>query len=568
MRIGKVCHLASAVALAVAAAACGGHGGTREAALGNAAPLAASDLNSAPREDLQEGGTFVWAVSEYEEQHNMLHPQGNKGDVAQVMGAVMPSAIRYDDEGRYVPNEAYVLDVRVGEDGLSVEYTLNPDAVWSDGEPITWEDYEAEILTMGGGREGDFELGSTEAYQWVDGVVRGEDEYSFSLEFKEPYAEWPSYFSPLYPKRYMEDEELFSEGYDGQVPVTAGPFGAVEFDDVAQRITVTRDEDWWADPAMLDEIIFDNVALDAQPGAFDNGEIDGFYLGYDAAAYELLKEREGTHFTRAVHNGHRLISLNAGSGTLSDVRVRQAIALAINRDTLARVALGAVDWPITGEVNRLLRSSQHGYQDNSGELGEFDPVRAGELLDEAGWALEEGAEFRTNGDGETLTIVWVASDGMALAQDEGAISRDMLADVGIEVDIRHVPGNALFSDYIIPGNYGMASYVLSGTTPFAGDAASNYGGPYDGAGEDWGNNHSFHSTQEINDLFDELGQETDPDRYAETANRIDAALWEEVLTIPLFERPGLWAMDEDLRNWGEPGLASDYVYEDIGWIAR
>jgi ABC-type transport system substrate-binding protein len=82
---------------------------------------------------------------------------------------------------------------------------------------------------------------------------------------------------------------------------------------------------------------------------------------------------------------------------------------------------------------------------------------------------------------------------------------------------------------------------------------------------EWGNNLARTSTEEIDDKFDELMSETDPDRYAELANEIDRLLWEEVVTIPMFERPGLYAMDDNLHNWGEFGLASDYVYEDIGW---
>ncbi|WP_433698119.1 ABC transporter family substrate-binding protein [Nocardiopsis sp. CA-288880] len=569
MRIGKARYLAPVAALVMVASACGSDDGNDpDAAQEEVAALPASDLNAAPREDLQEGGTFVWALSEYEEQHNMVHVQGNKAEVRRVLGALMPTPTRFDDEGGFAPNEAYVLDYGVSDDGLEVSYTLNPDAVWSNGEPITWEDYEAQVITRKGERDGEFEVGSDTGYKWIEDVVQGEDEFSFTLEFSRPYADWPALFDIVYPKEYMEDEELFLEGYDGEIPVTAGPFANPEFDDVTQRITVTKNEDWWGEPAMLDEIVFTHVAIDGQATAFNNGEIDAFYLGYDAAAWELLKDREGTYFTRAVDNAHRFISLNAGSEMLQDKNVRQAISMAVNRDTMAEVALGAVDWPITGEVNRLLRSSQNGYQDNSDPVGTYDPEAAAALLDEAGWTLEEGAEFRTNEAGDTLTLGWVASENMQLAKDEGDIAREMLAEIGVEVDVQNVPGNALFSDYVIPGNYEMASFVLTGSNPYPTDTEGNYSGPVDEAGEEWGNNTSFHSTQEINDLYEELAGETDPDRYAEIANQIDAAIWEEVLTIPLFERPGQYAMDENLRNWGAYGVAGSYVYEDIGWLAE
>jgi peptide/nickel transport system substrate-binding protein len=565
MRIGKVRYLAPAAALVMAASACG-DGGGQEDPQERVASLAAEDLNPAPREDLQEGGTFVWALSAYDQQHNMWHTQGNMANVRRVSAAVLPNPTRYDAEGAHSPNTDFVLDYGVSDDGLEVFYELNPDAVWSDGEPITYEDYEAQVETVSGSREGDWELGNTAGYDQVTEFVPGDDDYSFTLEFDEPFAEWPSLFSPLYPKEYMEDEELFKEGYVKDYPVTAGPFGDVEFDDVAERITIRKNEDWWGTEPLLDRIVFDAMGTDAMAGAFNNGEIDGFYLGYDAAGYELLKDREGTYFTEAVNHGYRFASLNGASPTLEDVRVRHAVSLGMDTDALAEVALGAVDWPITGETNRLLRSSQHGYQDNSEGYGEYDPDRAGELLDEAGWTLEEGAEFRTNEEGETLTLDWVAADDMAIAQDEAEIGRDMLAEIGIEVNVQQVPSNALFSEYVIPGNYEVATYVLAGSNPYAGDAKENYAMP-DENGE-WGNNLARNSTEEIDRKFDELRAETDPDRYAEIANEIDRLLWEEVVTIPFFERPGLYVVNEDLHNWGEFGLASDYVYEDIGWAAE
>ncbi|NKZ01759.1 ABC transporter family substrate-binding protein [Nocardiopsis alborubida] len=566
MRIGKVRYLAPAAALVLVASACGGGGDDQGDAQEQVASLAAEDLNPAPREDLREGGSFVWAISAYDQQHNMWHTQGNMANVRRVTAAVLPNPTRYDAEGLPSPNEDFVLDYGVSDDGLEVFYELNPDAVWSDGEPITSEDYEAQVETVSGSREGDWELGGTDGYDQITEFVPGDDEYSFTLRFDEPFAEWPSLFSPLYPKEYMEDEELFKEGYVKDYPVTAGPFGDVEFDDVTERITITKNEDWWGTEPLLDEIVFDAMGTDAMAGAFNNGEIDGFYLGYDAAGYELLRDREGTYFTRAVNHAYRFASLNGASPNLEDVRVRHAISLGLDTSALAEIALGAVDWPITGETNRLLRSSQNGYQDNSEGYGEYDPERAAELLDEAGWTLEEGAEFRTNEKGETLSLDWVASDDMAIAQDEAEIGRDMLAEIGIEVKVQQVPNNALFSEYVIPGNYEVATYVLTGSNPYAGDAQENYGMP-DENGE-WGNNLARTSTEEIDQKFGEMRAETDPERYAELANEIDRLLWEEVATIPFFERPGLYVMNEDLHNWGEFGLASDYVYEDIGWAAE
>lgn len=571
MRIGKWRYLAPAAALVLMASACGSDDGDSQAdAQEEAAELPASDLNPADRDDLQDGGDFVLALSEYEDQHNLAHVQGNKADVRRVIDAAMPSASVFDDEGGYENDPDYVLDYGVSDDGLEVWYELNPDAEWSNGEPVTWEDYEANAITRSGERDGEFELGTTVGYDRIESVEQGDDEFSFTLHLSEPFGDWPTFFNELYPAESMEDDEAFAEDYYRDLPLTAGPFGDAEFDEVAERVTLHKNEDWWGDEPKLDRIIFDAMDTDAMAGAFDNGEIDAFYLGYDAAAYQRLQDQEGdgAYFTRAVNHGHRFINMNGSSPRLEDKRVRQAVALTIDRDVMAEVALGSVDWPITGEVNRLLRSSQHGYQDNSGDLGDVDTERAEELLDEAGWTLEGDDTVRTNEDGDELTIDYIVSEGLEIAQDEGEIAQEMLGEVGIDVQIQQVPANALFTEYITPGNFEMAAFVLTGQHPYNSTTKQNYGGPLDEDGEDWGNNNSRYSTPEINDLFDELAEETDDDRYAEIANEIDATLWDEVVTLPLYERPGFWVMDENLHNFGEFGLASAWTYEDIGWAAE
>ena len=86
MRIGKARYLAPVAAMVLLASACAtDDGASQDDAREEQASLPGEDLNPADRDDLQDGGDFVWALSEYEEQHNMHHVQGNKGDVRRVI---------------------------------------------------------------------------------------------------------------------------------------------------------------------------------------------------------------------------------------------------------------------------------------------------------------------------------------------------------------------------------------------------------------------------------------------------------------------------------------------------
>ncbi|MFD0772698.1 ABC transporter family substrate-binding protein [Streptomonospora algeriensis] len=570
MRIRRVAKVgAPLAALALAASACGGGGEDNGDNGESVADIPAIDINKTDRSELQDGGTFHWGINEYPTQYQVNHTQGNQANAVRVANAVMPQAHGFDEEGQAHPDEDFVLSSEISDDGSTLTFELNPDATWSTGDPITWEDYAAHVETVGGHRDNSdkFDLGDTTGYERIDDVEKGEDKFEVIFHFDTPFAEWPRLFEVLYPKEYMEDPKKFNEGYQKDFPVTAGPFGDVEFDDTAETITVNRDEDWWGDPAKLDSIVYDSYENDALAGVMNNGEIDGFYLGYDAAGYETLKDADGVRMTHAANNGFRHMTFNGGEGRiLADQDVRNAVVHAINRQQMAKATLDGVNWPTDPTANRLIVSTQTGFQDNSEGYGEHAPEKAAEMLDEAGWTRESEDALRTK-DGEKLQLQWVVPGGLQNASDEAEIAKAQLGEIGVGVQIEPVPNNSYFTEYVIPGNYDATTFAYTSTNPYGGDLAENFVGP---VGEDengepnWGNNlHNF-STDEINAAFDELSTLTDPEEYAAKANEIDRMLWEQSMAVPLFQRPGQYAVAPEVANWGANGLAS-YSYEDFGF---
>ncbi|GAB3454320.1 ABC transporter family substrate-binding protein [Streptomonospora sediminis] len=556
------------LALALMAGACGGgdEGSNNEETL---ADIPAIDINATDRSELKDGGTFHWGINEFPPQYQVNHTQGNLANAVRIASAVMPQAHYYDEKGQPHPNKDYVLSSEASDDGSELTFELNPDAEWSDGKPITWEDYAAQVETIGGHRDNanEFDVGDTTGYERIGEVEKGKDKYEVIFHFDEPFAEWPRLFDAVYPKEYMEDPKKFNEGYQKAFPVTAGPFGDVEFDETAQTVTVHRNEDWWGDSAKLDAIVYHTYGNDALPGVMNNGEIDGFYLGYDAAAYDQLHDADGVRLTKAIDNAYRHLTFNGGEGKLlSDKELRNALVHAIDRSQMAKATLSGVNWTTDPTVNRLIRSTQTGFKDNSEGYGEYDPEKAAQMLDDAGWTQSGEGEIRTK-DGEKLQLDWVIPSELQNTADEAEIAKAQLKEVGVGVNIETVPSNSFFPEYIVPGNYDATTFVYASTNPYAGYYAENFTGP---VGEDengnpsWGNNLHFFTTDEINAAFEELSTLTDPQEYAAKANEIDRMLWEQGMAVPLFQRPGIFAVNPKVANWGARGLAS-IRYEDIGF---
>ncbi|GAA3725859.1 ABC transporter family substrate-binding protein [Salinactinospora qingdaonensis] len=533
------------------------------------ADIPAIDINANDRSHTRQGGTLNWAIAHWGGQFQAHHTQGNLAGQAHILGALLPRAHTFDAQGTPAPNTAYVERTTLSHDGTRLTYHLNPAATWSTGQPITWNDYRATAELLSTPTPGDFATGGArQGYDRIDRILPGHDDYEFTLVFSEPYSEWPRLFEFVYPARYMSDADAFNHGYRDRIPVTAGPFKVDHIDPAAKTLTLVRDNTWWGTPAKLDRIVFHTMDRAAMPGAFLNGEIDTFYLGHNASAYERVHGHEGTHVTRAIDNGYRMIQLNAASPALADIDVRRAITYGIDRSVLADISLRPIDWPGDPTVNRLIRSSQPHFHDNSGDYGHQDLDKARRLLRRAGWRATKGTDYRHNVHGDELSLRYLIPAGPAITEHEATAVQHMLAEIGVKIEIETVPLDAYLNDHLQRGDFALTSLSLTGTTPYAGSYHTVYGGPFghdDSGAPHWADNHAHLSSAQINDTFRRMAAETTPKLYYDLANTIDRALWDQATSIPFLQRPGTWAVRDDLANFGAFGLAS-IDYADIAYL--
>ena len=112
--------------------------------------------------------------------------------------------------------------------------------------------------------------------------------------------------------------------------------------------------------------------------------------------------------------------------------------------------------------NHYFVNSQAGYEDNSRPYGSYNPQRAEQLLDEAGWVAD--GDVRKKG-GKTLSLRIVILAGLPVSRQEAEIAGTTLAKVGIKPLIVVVPLDVFFDDDVVPGNFDLAPFAYSGT-PF------------------------------------------------------------------------------------------------------
>ncbi|NUR91080.1 MAG: ABC transporter family substrate-binding protein, partial [Nonomuraea sp.] len=383
--------------------------------------LKAFDINPQPRDKVKDGGTLRWGINEFPTQWNRNHVDGNLAMAAVVSNALLPSPFRSDEKASISPDPDYLTDAKITDTDPKqvVTYELNPKAKWSDGKPITVEDYQAQWKALDGKNPG-FHIVSSTGYQDIESVAKGKDDYEVKVTFAKPFSDWQSLFGPLLPASTNKSPDSFNNSWLNKIPVTAGPFKFKGFDQTAKTITIVRDDNWWGDRAKLDQIIYRSSEQDSLIGAFANGELDVTDVGPSAPDYARARSTQGAQVRQAAGPDFRHFTFNGQSDLLKDVNVRQAIQLGINRQAITQSDLQGLDWPIKLLNNHFFMNTQEGYQDNAGALGAYNPERAKQLLDAAGWKLN--GQVRQKG-GKNLELRFVVPSGLQLSKSEGELAQ-------------------------------------------------------------------------------------------------------------------------------------------------
>ena len=547
---------AALLAFALSGCGSGGPSDTKE----TAAPSATgNEVDRTDRDQLTEGGTLRWPIAQLPPNFNTAQLDGSLADTGAVMGGLLGGPFNFDAAGQAVLSTDYVESAELTATAPKqvVTYRINPKAKWYDDTPITWADYEAQWKARNGTNPA-YRVASTQGYDKIESVVRGSDDREVIVTFHQPYADWKGLFG-LYPASTNRDPAVFNDGWKDKPLTSAGPFKLEGIDRTAQTITVVRNEKWWGKQAKLERIIYRVINPDAQIDALANGEIDFIDVGPDVNKLRRAETLPGIAIRKAGGPNFRHLTMNGQSEVLKDINVRRALALAINREQIARTLLGPLGVPAVPLNNHLFMPNQKGYQDNAGELGTYDREQASTMLDTAGWKPGSGGVRMK--DGKPLTIRFVIPSQVATSLLEVQLIQVMLHAVGAKVDVQVVPTGDFFHKYIRPGNFDFTVFSwLGGVFPISGNK-SIYAKP---TGDKIQQNYARVGSDELDALFDRATAEFDPDKSIALGNEIDAMIWAEVHSLTTYQRPEIVAVTSKLANFGAFGFASA-IYEDIGF---
>ncbi len=319
--------------------------------------------------------------------------------------------------------------------GMDVTWKLRPGIKWHDGKPHTSADVKFTVDAI---NKGDWKPESTDGFDRIASVDTP-DSLTAVVHYKEVYAPYEmQFFRGTLPKHLLEGRDIDKANDYNRNPLGTGPYRVVEWK-TGEYVLLEAVPNYWrgANYPKIKKLLFRFIAnTSTRINQLRAGELHVVALiPWDKV--RELKDVPSIRLNRVVGNGYEHVTLNESKFTpFTDVRVRRALAHAIDRETIVRTIL-------EGEVtiaNGPIQPLSWAYEPNVTSYA-FDPAKAKSLLDEAGW--KPGATGIREKDGKPLSFTLITQAGFAIRENVSQAIQKQLRDVGVDMKVKLMDGTSI-----------------------------------------------------------------------------------------------------------------------------
>ncbi|WP_250258935.1 ABC transporter family substrate-binding protein [Dermabacter sp. Marseille-Q3180] len=525
-----------------------------DAAAKEAEKLPSTAWEAVDYDQVEDGGTLMIGIAQMPANWNPSHIDGNEVSLTQISNWKGYSiATKSDETGEISPNPDYVESAEItSEDPQVVTVKFNKKAVWdNDGSPVTVNDLIAEWKACNGENE-EFATVTTQGWDSIK-EIRAKDDFTAEIEYKNAFPDWIGFVYPSSPKAVFESPASFNAGYVSEPIPGCGPFKIASVDQNGGVVTLERNDKWWGRAPKLEKIIFKVTTQQNMPQAFANGEIDMIDIG-DGDTLGQAKGRKGAQIQRS--NGltwtHLTMNVNGGDGVLQDVEVRKAIFAAVDRNAVGRSVVEPLEAPVVLKSNYVYMPGQEGYEDSfDGDLsGDAEIDKAKKILEDAGYELKGDVYEK---DGKQLKFSVVIPAETKSNEDRARQVMTNLNQAGFKVDLKTVPSDKYFTDYVLKQNFDFVTFSWQGTL-LAELSSSNTYLP------DSQQNYTGFKDEKLTEINQRLQSELDPEKRREIANEFSKKVAESYTVLPFYATPNIMGLKGGLVNIGASQFESvDYT---------
>lgn len=516
-------------------------------ALGAAATVSGASTSSA-----KQSKPITIGVDAFPPVLNNLTTAGNGEWTAMIAGPALARGYKLMPDFSYQP---WIFDkdcTVTAPSPFTVDCTIRPDATWSDGVPITSNDFKFTYDTIMNPKN---DVVTRDGYDKIlDFNVVSPTE--FQMVFKEVFAPfrelWAGASTTVLPEHVLQGKD-FNKVWNTCIcnpktkkPISSGPMMVQSFTPDQQATLVPNKRYWGGKIATVPKVVFVPVRdTNSELTAFRDGELDVIYPQNQIGLRQKIEAVNGARYTTSLGPQWEHFDMLSTVPGLNDLQVRKAIATAMPRQQIVDRVVKDANENAAVLNNTQYMVNQQQYQPNWDIYPAAGDVNAANaILDAAGWTRGAGG-VRQKGKVKLAFTVGTTSGNQARILSE-QIMKQQLATIGVKLTIKNAPD--ILDTNMVSFDFQTLIFAwVGGPDPYQGNVIwLSYDIPAQcskrlakaGQCSNSGQNYTKVKDPQVDALLNAADKEPDPVQRAKYYNETDQQLANnDVTVIPLFQKP-------------------------------
>ena len=450
------------------------------------------------------------------------------------------SLVKKNDQFEYVGELA--KEINTSEDGSTITFVLQDNVKFQDGKALTSADVKYTLDKL-------FESNGAKASAFYDTAdkekkphivsIETPDEKSVNIKLARPALKNQLLSNLVSVAIVKEGSEVGTPASSTKPPIGTGPYKFVSFDSVQNIVELEKFNDYFEGAPAIDKIQIKALPDANSLQAELKSQIVDLAPGVTNLSPDTLQSLgQDPNLKVEKFNGSNIqyIGFNTEIAPLNNVKVRQAIAYGINRDKIINdLLLGQATI-----AHSILPEESWSY--NAGTKYEYNPEKAKQLLDEAGFKDKNG-----DGKREMPKISFKVSSGNQAVSQYTQLIVSQLTEIGIPVEIDSVEFQTMLSQ-LQKGQYQMTTgrWVGGNQDPiFLRDLFASSEIPSETRAS---RNRSRYSNKEVDQLLDQAINEIDREKAKQLYTKAQEIISNEVPMIPLWYPANMVVANKRVEN--------------------
>lgn len=489
--------------------------------------------------EIKQGGQLVYGSLQEPDTLNPLLSELLA--TAEVSSLIFSGLVTANDKGEWMPDLAAEIPTLqnggISRDGLTVTYKLRSGVTWHDGRPFTADDVKFTWQTIMNPK---LNIPARDGYDKIR-TIDTPDPYTVIVRFREYYAPHLALFNYILPKHALEFAGDMNKASFNRSPIGTGPFKFKEWR-LAEAVVLEGNSAYFRGKPNLNSIIYkvipdSNIMLNQLKA----GEVD-IVSNVPFAQLDQVRDIAGFEAVVTPNLIWEHLDFNLDTGLFQDGRVRQAIALGIDKQGIVANVLKNAGALAAGDQSPL----SWGYNPEL-KAENRDVNAARELLVQAGWKLGDGGIFTK--DGNKLAFTLAFPTGNRPREVAASVIAQQLKEVGIAVELRPTDEKVFFTELLKNRGFQTALYAwVAGIDPNNLNLWHSKKIPSRANGYD-GKNYPGWRNAEIDALTEQGASRIDIEGRKQIYYRIQELIVQEHPVIPLYFRSNIDAVRKTVANY-------------------